>query len=79
MGNGLDVCISRQSLTIYSWNFKKFLNTEVMQFFIAKFIPPSSEGAFLEDQHLGHRKGHWTGDSEFVMIQHVHVLCRYFK
>jgi len=35
---------------------KKFLNTEAMQFFIAKFIPPSSEGAFPEDQLLGIEK-----------------------
>lgn len=39
-----------------------------MQFLIAKFIPPSCEGAFPGDQHLGHRKGHWTVDSEFIII-----------
>lgn len=51
---------------IYSWTFKKFLNTVVI--FFAKFIPPSSEGTFPEDQRLAHRKGHWTVDLEFIII-----------
>ena len=52
-----------------------------MQFFIAKFIPSSSEGAFPEDQHLGHRKGLWTVDSEFIInmsMYYVGILSELF-